>query len=391
MRILCVCRVSVIHGVVGGMERISHEIASGLARRGVKVDFLTTAYHIDQREELRVSKDGVVYILSPATTPKMYGLEFNRYIQHHFELDHDYDLIYSVSGGASALVGNFHDVPVIATWHAAPITEDVRRVIEYAHRNHGRLNPYNIEDLLIGVLNKRAAQLTAMRGYTHHVAINDYVKKNLSALGLPDEDISVIRNGVLPIFPARRVLAKQDAREKFGLSSKTVIGVVGRNHPTKGHPLLREALGELDRDNIQIFLVGMEKEESPYRDLDMKTHSCSLAYDEMPQAYRAMDVFCNPTYLKNSDDTTIKEALSCGIKAIAPDGETYGSQHAWLAEKYGESVPLFLFRTGDKDSLKAALNRAIKRSHTQDFAAIDEYYDNENMVNQYHELFTSFA
>jgi phosphatidyl-myo-inositol dimannoside synthase len=77
-----------------------------------------------------------------------------------------------------------------------------------------------------------------------------------------------------------------------------IVGCVSRFVPRKGQDRLLEAAARLDRD-VEVLLVGTGRTEGKLRSLATKlgvrtTFVVDVPWNELPDMYRSMDVFCMP-------------------------------------------------------------------------------------------------
>ena len=99
-----------------------------------------------------------------------------------------------------------------------------------------------------------------------------------------------------------------DLRSRLGIADRTVIGCISRLVPRKGQDVLIEALPQVlkHHPDAVLLLVGGGRYEPALRKLIRETRmerhvvlAGGLAYDELPAAYAACDIFAMPARTRN--------------------------------------------------------------------------------------------
>jgi glycosyltransferase involved in cell wall biosynthesis len=126
--------------------------------------------------------------------------------------------------------------------------------------------------------------------------------------------VRVIHNGVdLNVFAATQL--SWTIRAKYNLSSnRIVLGVASTWDKRKGLNDFIQLSGLLTKD-IQIVLVGLNKEQLTDLPDKIKGIARTENMQDLAALYTAADVFINPTYVDNFPTTNI-EALACGTPVI---------------------------------------------------------------------------
>ncbi|MEE1675827.1 glycosyltransferase [Agarivorans aestuarii] len=139
-----------------------------------------------------------------------------------------------------------------------------------------------------------------------------------AALGVADENVQVIKNGVDThnFAPGNQ----QDARKALGLPNDCqIIGCAGRLELEKGQAVLIEALPFLPTD-VHLALAG---DGSQRKSLEQQVASLHLSHrvhflgalDCMPRFYQSLDLFCLPSYFEGLS-LVILEAQACEVPAV---------------------------------------------------------------------------
>jgi glycosyltransferase involved in cell wall biosynthesis len=138
-----------------------------------------------------------------------------------------------------------------------------------------------------------------------------------------------------------------------------VVGYVGRLHHLKGVDLLANAFREIVQTdvNARLLVVGSGPEERSIRRLLAKELEQKFVHiepdtdhDQLPQWYRAMDIFVMPSRYENYSNALL-EAMASGTPFLASD---VGGNRS-LAETGGG----WLFNSSSASSLRSALERTL--------------------------------
>ncbi len=351
-------RITLAHGVAGGMERHHDTLARGLAGRGHRVTVVTTA-HPDGR--LRHEDGGVETLYVPRTT-------WRRYQRHWWEAGYDllrerhagqpYDLILSQSAGGLGYLGRARQtlgLPSVVVLHGSSQSEMVSAL-------RGARNPRGVYRLLrlgwrlppMWWRWRRVAPLVA-----YWIAVSPTVgRANQRELGLPPHALTIVPNGVDtgrfqpdPTAPAR-------LRARLGLPSDAVLLVVAtRLEFEKGVHLALEALARLRPAERCLYLLVAGKGvygptlERRAQALGLGGHVRWLGFVEhtdLPSLLAGSDIFVFASLQPESMTLSILEAQAAGLPVVASDAG--GVAEAPLVGQTG-----FQFRRGDVASLVGRL------------------------------------
>jgi glycosyltransferase involved in cell wall biosynthesis len=153
------------------------------------------------------------------------------------------------------------------------------------------------------------------------IAVSAALKRRMLELGIPDEKIAVIRNGIEEEFFNLR--DQKEARQKLGLRhAAKIIVSVGALVPLKGMNRLIEAMLGLD---AQLYIIGQGPELGALRSL-IAVHRLAERVHLLgakPQAelgdwYAAADLFCLASQREGCPNVIV-EALACGTPVVASD------------------------------------------------------------------------
>ena len=194
-----------------------------------------------------------------------------------------------------------------------------------------------------------------LRRFHAVVAVSEHIARILRRSGVPQSRITTIGNGIdLSCF--RR--AKPTLAKEIGRGAKTVVGVVARLIPEKGHAYLlraaQELLGEFP-DTAFVFVgAGPERKRlvELARELGIE-RSVILAgvRRDMPGVYASMDIFVLPSFNEGMP-MTILEALASRKPVVAT--RVAAIPKLVLHEQTG-----LLVEPGDTVGLRKAIGRLL--------------------------------
>ncbi len=155
------------------------------------------------------------------------------------------------------------------------------------------------------------------------ITVSHFAKEKLVEIGIPENKIVVIPNGVDPVkFNPR--LDSSPIRKKHNLENKKVILTVARLGEHKGHANVIRALPQvLEKVSEAIYLVvGPGEEESRLNGLvkklglnDRVIFTGEVEEEELPLYYAACDVFIMPSDIEGFGIVFL-EANACGKPVI---------------------------------------------------------------------------
>lgn len=251
------------------------------------------------------------YFMTPKAGMSSYGVSMYlsvlpviKKIQRRFDFDLiDAHYVYP-DGLAAVLLGSLLKKPVVVSARGSDINQ-------FAHLH-----------LIRGLLRYTLGKADRL------IAVCTALKNAMVQLGVPEDKIAVIPNGVdiNKFFP----LPKEDARRRLNLSNtKKIILSVGGLIPRKGFDVLIKAFYILMKEqparNMYLILAG----EGPARkELEQLVSSCGLngsvyfagdvAHEDLHLWYSAADLFCLASS-REGWPNVILESLACGTPVVATD------------------------------------------------------------------------
>jgi len=343
---------------IGGAEVGLHNIATRLTARGHHPVVMVPTPHM--RALKKVSWDLPYPVV--AFPPKVWGI-----------LLRWPGLGLRILDSAFARVDRSHHIDV---WHGT-IGYPVGTALAHYGRKYGRPNLVRCagEDIQINAEIGYGMRLDArvdaqvrrwLPNADRLVAITDSVAEEYHALGISDEHIAHIPNGV-DLKRFNTTPDRSAVRKAYGISPDDFLFLcVGRNHAKKNFPALIEAFARISRPGAQLALVGQGAEE--LADLSRKlggsdrVHLIETVYgggvskdrlklpsDGLVALYRSADAFVFPSSLETFGIVLV-EAMAAGLPVITTDAP--GCRDVVRADVDGLTVA-----THDIDALATAMRR----------------------------------
>ncbi|QQG36329.1 MAG: glycosyltransferase family 4 protein [Micavibrio aeruginosavorus] len=315
---------------MGGMEVGLHNIACRLADRGHEpcVIMPATQYRALKRSDCEFNYDIAPFWPKTSAITEHWpniGLRFHgmffRYYQHRYKPDVWHStMIYPTGTGLFYGLGTA--VPSLA--RAAGNDIQISHDADYGIRRDPRA------DHIIR---------TWGCGLSAYVAITETVRQEYLALGIPDEKIFFIPNGV-DLQRFNRPRNRKILHDRHGIAEDSFLFLsVGRNHPKKNYKTLIEAFGILCRRNpeaqVQLAIAGDKVSElSPLAARERLTaqihlierigidagdlQNIELPADPLIDLYKGADVFVFPSLIETFG-IAIVEAMAAGLPCIISD------------------------------------------------------------------------
>jgi glycosyltransferase involved in cell wall biosynthesis len=222
----------------------------------------------------------------------------------------------------------------------------------------------NLYPRLPGIAALIRSNLDACR---HLICVCEGLRQEALRLGIPDEKVSVIGNGV-DADRFRRGDARE-ARESLGLPADgTVILSVGHLTERKGFHLLIEACAGLHRGDATVVIAGDGPEREPLERLasslgvgGLVRFPGAIRNEDLPAWYQAADLFALASS-REGWPNVLCEAQACGLPAVATN--VWGIPEIVRDESLG-----VLVRERTAVGLRAGLEAAFSRNWDRDSIA----------------------
>ncbi|MDM5157532.1 glycosyltransferase [Bacillus sp. DX1.1] len=198
-------------------------------------------------------------------------------------------------------------------------------------------------------------------------AITERFKKNTVALGVPEDKICTIYNGIeydsMPAKPYNKLT-------EFGIQEGVFTTIqVARLHPVKGHEILFEALQKITISNMKVLLVGdgpseVELKEA-VRQKGLEDKVLFLGYrSDVKELYASANISLLTSY-SESFPLVLLEAANQRLTSIATN---VGDMEQLIVDNtYGWIIP-----TGDANALARALEEAYEKWENGELATMGE-------------------
>lgn len=382
MKILGVSRSTICHGILGGMEASAHDLYSGLVEKGLEVKVVTTNFGDEDRLKI---VDGVQYISIRETPSGVYSREFKdglkNFINNEVEIGNFFpDIIHSTSAAAEPILNNKYKIPVIATWHGTDFDKILNDLSSYVYVDKKVLLPKHFNEIFINFFKRLRRNNFA--NYDSNVVISRYMLDVFDLYGAEKNRVNFVPNCVPNYF-------YEDKFERVK-SNKVTLGIVGRMVPAKGGFVIADALKGLEKNDYSFVIAGEGGDFGKIYDAGFDVEKVKVSRKEMPSVYKKIDVLLNPTLTYTGFDLTVQEALLCGCRVVVSDLPQYVYFFESLREKFGQNIPVDVFRIGDGSSLLGSINRVLKRN--VDPSVIDyfkEIFSRKKMIDEYIDIFKS--
>jgi glycosyltransferase involved in cell wall biosynthesis len=189
------------------------------------------------------------------------------------------------------------------------------------------------------------------------IAVSDSLRKYLLNMGISEDCVSVVHNGVpsIPVLPERKAPHKE-----------WTLGVVALFRPRKGIEILLESLRHLVKDDempVRLRAVGEFETEQYKREIIARSESLDISgqidwvgfSNDIQGELCKIDIFVLPSLYGEGLPMVILEAMANGVPIIGTKVE--GVPEAIPSEDYG-----ILVEPGDAESLAKAVKRLIKEN-----------------------------
>jgi len=290
------------------------------------------------------------YFMTPKLGRSLYGFYYFfgivgkiRDIYSHFKFDCILATWAYPDGFAAGLIAKMFKKPLVIKVHGSDINLHTR---------------YRLRRLMIVYTLNRCAKV---------IAVSNALKKRMVDIGVLEEKIEVISNGVDmdKFFPMDNV----ECRKKLNLPlEKKLVLYVGNLVEVKGPDILIEAASRLP-ENVRVIMIGSGaledslKEKVKLLKLDNKvTFAGVKPHKDIPLWINAADVLCLPS-LHEGCPNVVLESMACGRPVVA-------SRVGGLEEIVHTDDMGILVKSGDPLILTGALSRALDK--VWDYNAIKE-------------------
>ncbi len=306
----------------GGMNVYVRELASALARAGVRCEVFTRAYDPDLPATIQVEPGLAVHHvpagpLGPVAKERLHGLvpEFSDAVLQRLSTGPGVDAVhanYWLSGIAGHRVKHELDLPLVSTFHTLDrVKAEVDLADDSEHRSEEEARIIGCSDAVLASCDDEVAQLVRL-------------------YGADPTRVEVVAPGVDHAFFAPGQQAQ--ARRAVGLpEAGRILLFVGRIQPLKGLDVAIGALAEVAEAHPDATLVVVGGPSGPSGAAEMDRMQALVAdlglaprvrfvppqaHELLSTFYRAADVVLVPSR-SESFGLVALEAAACGIPVVA--------------------------------------------------------------------------
>ncbi|MDX2029381.1 MAG: glycosyltransferase [Blastocatellia bacterium] len=222
------------------------------------------------------------------------------------------------------------------------------------------------------------------------IAVSGALRRRMVELGIPEEKIAVIRNGIDGAVFAPRDRAA--ARRRLGVpAERRMLLSVGHLVPVKGFDRLIDAMDSIEARDVALHIVG-EGPERPRLAERIRARALqdrvflpgARPHAELADWYSAADLFCLAS-LREGCPNGVLEAMACGAPVLAADvggiaeilppacGRVLAPASS---EDFAAGIARALERQWDRDEIA---RRGAARAWPQVAAEVLEYYERRGL------------
>jgi glycosyltransferase involved in cell wall biosynthesis len=355
-------RITLAHGVKGGMERHADTLAHGLAARGHHVTVVTTAHPEGLLEE---RNGGVDTLYTPNTTWRRYqgqwwGASYGALHGRHAAQRYDAILSQSAGGlGYLAAARSELGLPGVVILHGSALGE-IATAWRGARTPRGAYRLARLAWRLPRLLARwrRVAPVVA-----RWIAVSPAVaRENAREIGFPAERATVVPNGVDTARFSPNPTARVATRQRLGLPAEApVLAVVTRLEREKGVQVALQGLERLRLryPNTRLLVAGagaytpaLHRRAQALGVRDATLFLGLVDHADLPAILAAADAFVLPSLCHEAFPVSLVEALATGLPVVA--SAVGGTSTAVSSGVTGWLVP-----PGDAAALAAALDSLL--------------------------------
>lgn len=360
MRIVVAQRLTMAHGVRGGMETQAQSLSEGLLARGHDLVTLTTP-HPDGLPHAYEGSVPVRYI-SPGSW-RRYQMRWWDSCYRDLMFMHQQqrcDILLSQSAGALGYIPRAAAdlrLPCVVIIHGS-ITGEVRNRFRDTRSLRGiyRLVRHfkRLPQLLL--LWKKAVPMVH-----HWIVVSDETANEWQReFAIPDDRLHVIVNGIDTTLFRPNAAARQVVRSRYGMPPDAPLLIAaGRLEYEKGIQLAVQAVRVLRPrfPSLRLLIAGdgvyrTELERAAAGLGDAVMFAGYVPNKELPELLAAADLFLMPTLRDEGLPMSALESLACGVPLVANRG-------GGVVNAIDDGCTGFLVPMGDIDALVAATERVL--------------------------------
>jgi glycosyltransferase involved in cell wall biosynthesis len=363
MRIVIPQRLTMAHGIRGGMETQAQSLAQGLQARGHTIHVLTHPHP----EGVSEGYEGGVPVsyIGPGSWRKYETAWWEACYQHitHMHRQQPLDLLLSQSAGGLGYIPRVAGelgIPCVAIMHGS-LTGELRnrwrdlRSLRGVYRmiRHLKRLPR------LYMLWKKAVPMVA-----HWIVVSQETASEWQReFAIPSERLHVVPNGIDTSRFRPNAEARRTTRQQLGIAEDVpLLLAMGRFEYEKGfqvairavkqlHPCYPDLRLVLAGDGVYAQTLKQLAETIPGKSVIMPGY---VANEELPALLAAADIFLMPTLRDEGLPMSTLEAMAAGLAPIASGA---GGMRSVIDHEHNG----LLFRMGNVQELTQAIERLIKQ------------------------------
>ena len=373
---ICIITSNVKKG--DGQARVNYEIVNQAITRNHQITLVVRQVATEIAQNKLVSC--VYFNVEKIPTELMRGFVFtrnsDRWLQKH---EHEFDVVIS----CGAVTSRKTDVNVVHFVHSAWLKSPF-------HTIRMNRNLYGIYQWTYSFLNAYWEKFAFQRARIL-IAVSESIKRELIEVGVPEEKIQVVSNGV-DVEEFRPAIAVNQSRQQFGLPEKVSLALFVGEFKTNRKNLDTVLKALVNVTSLHLAVVG-SIDNSPYpqlaRQLDVNERVHFLGYrSDIAQIMQNVDFFVFPSRYEPFG-MVVSEAMASGLPVITTAASGVA---AIVTPECGIVLP-------DSEDILALTNAMIslttnfelRKQMGQVARAIAEQHSWKSKAIAYLDLFESFA
>jgi glycosyltransferase involved in cell wall biosynthesis len=283
-----------------------------------------------------------------------------------------------------------HNIKVIHTH----FSNDLWTIVPALKTKGSKAGLFLTKHLASGIVKKDLFHKFLYNRVNKILAVSNFIKKNVAdTCPVPEENIILMPNGVdLNHFNISKY-NKMNIRNEFGIAAdKTVIGLIGRITPGKGHREFIDAIGILNKTvsgNTVYIVTGSSAIAEEHFEVEIKrlakekniNNIIFTGYkNDIAKILAGLDILAFPSH-EESFGITLLEAMAMNIPVIASNNA--GVTDVIPSKEYGVLIP-----PKDSKALADAILKLIEDTELRKKLAangrkrVEENYNIENITRQ---------
>ncbi len=317
MNITCLTRVTLAHGIHGGMEHHLDLLSTGLAQKGHRLQIVTTGLPGTAQPTENVEAITTHHLDTP---PTRYSIAWHHELRKYMsQATVEIDLLWGQGAAAEpiARMPRRQRPPIVSILHGTFLGELRTRL-----RHIQRARDVALSGLMAWRFLTWRSHLTRA---DYIIVLNPSDQRIAQKISKGLIPVDVIPNGINTDHFSPSSTSRAEVRARIGLPEEAVVLLaVGRVEREKGFNLAVEALSRLQSERIHLLIVGKGTQIHNLRRqaiasrVENRVHFLGFVdHENLPAYYHAADIFVAPTLAEEGLPLTLLEAMACGLPVVA--------------------------------------------------------------------------